>query len=326
MDTSSFMDMVFHDTEWINAPVNNGIREKTVELDQQEGFAGRLSATFLEHIRICHRTIMQPHVHHHFQTETKNPTIEMHFSLKGTSRASTPILQQPVQIKGGQQNLIAIPSYQAESVCFEKGSEPVQDLEIQLTPDFFREALTDKCQLQRQMTEQLEKGTLLMADTNHAPITPQMQATIIDILQCNRSGYLKKVHLESKVLELLMLQVEGFEQKRRVSNEINSADRDKLYAVKELIDDQPEADYSLSGLSHYGELNTFKLKSGFKALFGSTVFDYINEVRMQKAKRWLLEGEKNVTEAAYSLGYDYPNNFSVAFKRTFGMNPSELKK
>lgn len=316
-----FSRLYSSDPEWIS--IGEDIQENSTELKQQGVITGWMSSVLLDGIRICHRTISSA-PSYQCQVDTKKPFIEMHFMLNGNTCAYGDLTEQPIQMKKGQQNLISIPLSQGGSFCEEcKGT--VEKLEIHLTPDFFRHALTAKSPLQGQMTEQLERETLHMADSNHAPITPHMQAVITDILQCNRSGYLKKLYLEAKVLELLMLQVEGFEQNRRVISEINSADRDKLYAVKELIDAQPVADYSLSGLSQYAELNTYTLKAEFKSLFGTTVFDYINEVKMQKAKRWLLEGEKNVAETAYALGYDYPGNFSVAFKRTFGINPSELK-
>ena len=58
----------------------------------------------------------------------------------------------------------------------------------------------------------------------------------------------------------------------------------------------------------------------FKKKTGMTVQEYLIHVRMEEAKRWLLQG-KSVSEAAMLCGYQDPFNFSKMFKRRFGISP-----
>jgi AraC-like DNA-binding protein len=77
---------------------------------------------------------------------------------------------------------------------------------------------------------------------------------------------------------------------------------------------------------HYAiGLNDFKLKKGFKELFGTTVFSYLNELKMDYAKRLILDEKKTIYEVAMTLGYSEPHHFYAAFKRRFGYSPGELK-
>ncbi len=78
-------------------------------------------------------------------------------------------------------------------------------------------------------------------------------------------------------------------------------------------------------LSGYGT-NEFKLKKGFKQIFGSTIFEHITNLRMQKAKEILLDGQMNIIEACNMVGYSNPSHFSKNFKMQFGMNPKEFLK
>lgn len=71
-------------------------------------------------------------------------------------------------------------------------------------------------------------------------------------------------------------------------------------------------------------LNDFKLKAGFKEVFGTTVFGYIREQRLEKALAYLQSGRWNVGEAAFSVGYANPCSFAKAFRERYGLNPSEL--
>ena len=62
----------------------------------------------------------------------------------------------------------------------------------------------------------------------------------------------------------------------------------------------------------------------FKKKTGMTVQEYLIHVRMEEAKRWLLQG-KSVSEAAMLCGYQDPFNFSKMFKRRFGVSPGAWK-
>ena len=65
------------------------------------------------------------------------------------------------------------------------------------------------------------------------------------------------------------------------------------------------------------------LQRGFQKLFGTTVFGYLTDKRMERAERWLREGNRTVLQVAIMTGYCNPTHFSVAFKRKFGISPSQ---
>lgn len=45
-------------------------------------------------------------------------------------------------------------------------------------------------------------------------------------------------------------------------------------------------------------LNEFKLKQGFKAYYGTTVYGYITRLRMETAKKMILYDRKSIGEVA----------------------------
>jgi AraC family transcriptional regulator, transcriptional activator of the genes for pyochelin and ferripyochelin receptors len=79
---------------------------------------------------------------------------------------------------------------------------------------------------------------------------------------------------------------------------------------------------SLLTLARQVGLNDFKLKRGFRQVFGTTVFGYLHEHRMERARQLLEERRLNVTAVACTVGYANPSHFAGAFKRKFGVNPS----
>ena len=71
--------------------------------------------------------------------------------------------------------------------------------------------------------------------------------------------------------------------------------------------------------------NQQTLKKGFKELFGTTIWGYYNNLRMETAKDLLINQEKSIAEVADNIGYKNPQHFTVAFKKKYGILPSILK-
>lgn len=68
-----------------------------------------------------------------------------------------------------------------------------------------------------------------------------------------------------------------------------------------------------------------QLQRQIKLLTGLTPSEYINEVRLQKARQLIIDGSfSTVSEVAYHLGYTYPNYFSRVFSKRFGRPPSSF--
>lgn len=70
--------------------------------------------------------------------------------------------------------------------------------------------------------------------------------------------------------------------------------------------------------------------SGLQKLFGyafhCSVSEYITKRRLSCASRELIESEKHVTEIALDYQYGSPEAFSRAFKRFWGVSPSEFRR
>lgn len=73
-------------------------------------------------------------------------------------------------------------------------------------------------------------------------------------------------------------------------------------------------------------LSRIQLYRKVKAVLGYSVNDYINSVRLKKAKHLLTSSEHTVSEIAYMVGYSSAPYFSTAFKNQFGITPTEFKQ
>lgn len=143
------------------------------------------------------------------------------------------------------------------------------------------------------------------------------------LLNADQPAYIKRIFLEAKILELLSLQLQQLEQRNDQTEIFNADDRARLQEAKMLIAQDLRSPCSLIELSRKTGLNDFKLKKGFKTLFGNTVFGYLAELRMNTAYQLLQEGER-VGIVAETVGYKNAHHFTAAFKKRFNVLPSQV--
>lgn len=83
---------------------------------------------------------------------------------------------------------------------------------------------------------------------------------------------------------------------------------------------------SLDSLTKIALMSSTSLKTKFKKMYGTTVFEYFQRRRMQKARILLLTHKYSVKQVGTQLGYTNLSNFSIAFKKEFNQLPRELIK
>jgi AraC-like DNA-binding protein len=62
------------------------------------------------------------------------------------------------------------------------------------------------------------------------------------------------------------------------------------------------------------------------AIVDQSAVDFITSVKLKKSALLMHEGNLNISEVAYSVGFNDPKYFSRCFKKHFGKSPSEYLK
>lgn len=160
---------------------------------------------------------------------------------------------------------------------------------------------------------------------SNLPITASMLRLIHEIRNCERVGPLKRLYLESRVMELLLLQLEQATNTHYTTTKLNNETTKKLIDAKNYLDANFHCSPTIIELAKIIGLNEFKLKKHFKEQFGTTILAYVNQQKMTHAQQLIKEGSKSLGEISDVIGYKNPAHFTVAFKRHFGFLPSENK-
>lgn len=72
--------------------------------------------------------------------------------------------------------------------------------------------------------------------------------------------------------------------------------------------------------------NRTALSSCFKQEVGKSVFCWLREQRMLKARQRLLQTDQSIQRIAMDVGYENSANFSTAYRRQFGLSPRKQRK
>jgi AraC family transcriptional regulator, transcriptional activator of the genes for pyochelin and ferripyochelin receptors len=192
--------------------------------------------------------------------------------------------------------------------------------------EYYADLLCESDRWTASMKERILKKELVC--NGDGQLNTGMQQAIHNILHNSLTGNLKSLLIEAKVLEIAALQLNEFANQRASDTSMmrmRNSDIDLFHELRKYLDQHFTDDLSLRGLSKMFGLNEFKLKKGFKQIFNTTVFEYIQELKMNYSRQLLSDRGMFVNEVAGLVGYKNPNHFSTAFKRKFGINPAALK-
>lgn len=181
--------------------------------------------------------------------------------------------------------------------------------------------------LHERFVQDIEKGQFTSFSSEDMAVTPEMRKVINDIRDCRQTGELKRLHTESKILELLMYQLEQLRNDSAAPKDeiFKTGDFERLEQARTILNERFVSPPTHKELAKEILLNEFKLRTGFKEYYGVTMYDYITRLRMEKARRLLLEEKMSIYEVSGLSGFKHQANFSKAFKKYFGLLPSGVK-
>jgi AraC family transcriptional regulator len=110
------------------------------------------------------------------------------------------------------------------------------------------------------------------------------------------------------------------------NNEIQADYRNRINRVFQFIDEHLESDLSLNTVSQIAFFSPFHFHRVFKFVTGETLNEYVTRRRIEKSALDLLHNNIKATELAHKYGFSDISSFSRAFKKYYGVSPTEFKK
>jgi len=254
-------------------------------------------------------------------------TLFLGFWVSGLMRCTLPGTKEPFEVSSGK-NILVFNPWTSGAGEYPAGRRNVAvgvTLERKVWMDLLQ---TDSTPFFGHIPGAASEGRYLPVKTS-----PQTREVLQQMLDCPFEGVIRRLYLESKVLELVALRLaqppaQPISNGRRTAGfaALGEEDAERVRQAAGIFETDLAAPPSLLALARQVGLNDYKLKAGFRQVFGTTAFGYLHERRMEEARSLLEEGALNVGEVALAVGFSDHSSFSAAFKKRFGLKPSSLRR
>lgn len=158
-------------------------------------------------------------------------------------------------------------------------------------------------------------------------LSPGMIQLVNILMNCPYKNGSAALFIEAKVIELLLVVLEECcDEAPLKAIRLSNYDIEMLQAMKQHTEKEFVNPLTIKELARKFTINEYKLKKGFKFLFGTSVYNYMNRMRMEKAALTLLETDLQVEEIASLTGFEDRAAFDKAFKKHFSCTPVYYRK
>ena len=95
--------------------------------------------------------------------------------------------------------------------------------------------------------------------------------------------------------------------------------------ARQYIDENKTEDLSLKQVATAVNMSTFYICKKFHQAVGCTFTEYLARVRVEAAKKMLLNPNARVSEVAFDAGYQSITHFNRVFKNLVGHSPTDYR-
>ncbi len=251
--------------------------------------------------------------------------VRLHFGLAGDYRFTYHQLGQTYVLAGGHHNLMYSDGI---DLVIENKTAVVETFGVSFPRAVFLELMEGEYDFGNGFIAQVKHGQSAIYSDVWGTIHIGIQQLLDQILVNPYQGQLERVYIYGKVHELLVLCLQDYRKVRAMTSPYisDSYDRERIIAARDFLNRHLSNPPNLAEVARFAGLNVFKLKRGFKEMFGSTVFGYLRTRRLDLARQLLISDTKEISQIAEDLGYSSPQHFHNQFKKHFGVTPKNVKK
>ncbi|WP_149274620.1 helix-turn-helix domain-containing protein [Pareuzebyella sediminis] len=141
--------------------------------------------------------------------------------------------------------------------------------------------------------------------------------------------FLRKLFLEGKAYQMLTKQILLFEDdladvdKRTI---LRRSEVTQIGKAVQLINEEIESLDNIDQIAYKVGINANKLQEGFQNLYGLTVNQFIQRVRLNLIKDMVLNTDYSISEIVHMVGLSSKSYLSKIFREEYGTSPSEYRR
>jgi AraC-like DNA-binding protein len=205
------------------------------------------------------------------------------------------------------------------------------DMGILITKDFYRELIHNELLYgPNNLLERVQQGFTFNTINQNKKIDPGIAGLLQNLTSCPFEGEMRAYYIKEHVRSLLLLQTLHFHEALSYKlladgKKLSTRDKDILFELKNYLDKNFLTPTSLDHLSKRFGINEFKLKHGFRQIFGTSPLRHVQHKRLMYAMALLRDTDRCIHDISRELGYRHPTNFTLAFRKAFGRAPQDYR-
>lgn len=256
------------------------------------------------------------------QSESERQGLHTRFLLKNNLRHSLKGIGK-INVREGQ--FTAVLSSVAECISRFEKDKVYQSLDIFYSPILLQQLAHFFPELETIMAMQPNHPLLLVQPKR---IIPAMKDVIREILECAFDQVTSPFYFDLKIREMLLLILNDTYNGPSSSRiPLSSSEKERIEKARDiLLEDITKKPITIAALAKRVAINEFKLKKGFRELFGTSIFECLLDARMEKARELLLQTNLPIKVICSEAGYPRITNFITAFRRKYGYTPGSLRR
>jgi len=154
--------------------------------------------------------------------------------------------------------------------------------------------------------------------------TDALSLYIIDkIINTQQYNNMNSIRCEHSVVEFLIHRLSLCDM---IIEDINDEEFCISKRAKDILLKSFASPPSIPTLAHLCATNESKIKKVFKKVYKTTIYNYIQKLRLEKANLLLKEQTLSIGEISKKIGYKHQGHFSKLFFETYGIYPKDLLK
>lgn len=160
---------------------------------------------------------------------------------------------------------------------------------------------------------------------------PEIQRAILKLVEEYRESLVGRSHMLMALSEQLALYLVRYHHLPSISpahdlsSNFNAAQK-RFADVVNFMNDNLEEKITIDQMAQRALMNRFHFIRSFKSAFGSSPYDYLTSIRINRAKQLLSNTQLSANDVGRDCGYSSASRFSAAFKMLTGMTPSAYRQ
>ena len=206
--------------------------------------------------------------------------------------------------------------------CWEQHNcegKKVREITIQFHPTLFHESLLNRGIMKpiKDMLRKSKHGILFSRQ-----VINSIESRLIEVTKLDGFDYF--MELVSILYDLAVSRNQTL-LSDTYAKKGNGESNEKLSRVHEFIEKNYTKKITLSELAQITNMSPVSFNRFIKKRTGKTFINYLNDVRISKACRLLIEQDESISYIAYGCGFNSIANFNRMFKKSKGCTPTEYR-